>query len=277
MRHAGPRRHYKAAFSASLETGGGPVRSKYEINGVNLRFSEEIARRAIMIRLDTETAKPTEGRVFKHNGEEALRAYIRENRGELVWACLVLIQNWIAKGRPSYSGKVLASFSSWCRVIPEILEAAGIECFNTNRGLLETDDDAKGLPNFFAAEWLATFGTEEVRAGTLEAYAETKPERLTYRCQTTLVELFNHLKDRVDMGLKSNPRTDTLGQRLGTKLSSLKNRIFVVDKREFKLVRRESGEGTLYRLEPKDGEPIARPTPLPPSSEAPSFLPKSHR
>jgi hypothetical protein len=45
-----------------------------------------------------------------------LRAWALENRGDLIWAALVLIQAWIDQGRPP--GKVtLGSYESWARIV----------------------------------------------------------------------------------------------------------------------------------------------------------------
>ena len=78
--------------------------------------------------------------------DDPLAEWVRERRHELVWASLVLLQNWIAVGRPRWTGTRLGSYESWCDVIGGTLAAAGIEGFLANREELyrqadsETDD-----------------------------------------------------------------------------------------------------------------------------------------
>jgi hypothetical protein len=59
-----------------------------------------LARRSVLIRLDANVERPAERKGFRHPN---LLAYARGNRGQLVWACLTLIQAWVAAGRPSGS------------------------------------------------------------------------------------------------------------------------------------------------------------------------------
>ena len=53
------------------------------------------------------------------------------HRGRLIWACLTLVQNWIAGGRqPGRYDK--ASYSAWARTMGGILDAANIKGFLAN-------------------------------------------------------------------------------------------------------------------------------------------------
>ena len=92
----------------------------------NLKLSAEMQRRCVPIRLDTETPDPTTCRSFRHPD---LRAWISENRERLVWACLVLIQNWIAMGQPLWTERSLASFEAYSTKVGGVLAAAGIPGF----------------------------------------------------------------------------------------------------------------------------------------------------
>ncbi len=151
----------------------GPINWIFEINGVGMRFTPDIARRVCLVRLDSEVAKPSEGRTFKHDGEDALIAWIRANRGKLIWAYLVLIQNWIALGRPAYMGEILGSFAAWSKVIGGIFEAAGATSFNTNRHLIDVDSQLGGLDAFMTG-CRDKFGAQWLRVGELKADAESK-------------------------------------------------------------------------------------------------------
>jgi putative DNA primase/helicase len=65
---------------------------------------------------------------FKH----PLPSWAIEHRAELVWAALIMIQNWIACGR--LPGRAtLGSFEDWACSMGGILEAAGIPGFLANQ------------------------------------------------------------------------------------------------------------------------------------------------
>jgi len=94
----------------------------------NGSFSHELMRRFVPIRLDAGLPDPTRGRTFRHQN---LEQWILTNRQKLVWSCHIIIQNWIAKGKPK--GKEnLASFEDWSNVMAGILEAADIYHFMKN-------------------------------------------------------------------------------------------------------------------------------------------------
>ncbi|SDW76731.1 hypothetical protein SAMN05444358_1011704 [Ruegeria halocynthiae] len=74
-----------------------PVTCSHALTGNNPSFSRELSERIGRIRLDARCADPGARNGFRH---PELLAWVSENRGELVWAALVLIQNWIEKGCP---------------------------------------------------------------------------------------------------------------------------------------------------------------------------------
>ena len=116
--------------------------------GNNLSFSQEIARRVIPCRLDLSrhaaglryAEEPWRRTGFRH---PHLLAWAQQNRSQLVWAALTLIQAWIAAGRPVGS-RTLGSFEDWAAVIGGIVEHAiggpGASAFLT--GLEEVYADA---------------------------------------------------------------------------------------------------------------------------------------
>ena len=111
----------------------------------NPKLSFEMARRCIRIRLDPKVDKPWQRSGFKH---PQLTRWIEQNRSNLVWAILTIIQNWIVKG--SKKGiKSIGSFEAWSGVIGGILESANIENFLNNQDELYEEADAVG------SEWRA--------------------------------------------------------------------------------------------------------------------------
>ncbi|PBB23281.1 MULTISPECIES: hypothetical protein [unclassified Mesorhizobium] len=95
----------------------------------NASISDELVRRLLPIRLDARIPEAAlEDRTFS---KPDLSGWVMENRGELVWACLTLIQNWIAKGQhPARQG--FKSYESFAKVMGGILGAAGIRGFMQN-------------------------------------------------------------------------------------------------------------------------------------------------
>ena len=107
----------------------------------NPKFSMEIARRCVRIRLDAKIEQPWKRKAFKHPYPEE---WAKENRGILVRAALVLVQNWVMKGCPQSDNK-LGSFERWSAVIGGILEVNNIRGFLGNLDEIYEHSDKEGL------------------------------------------------------------------------------------------------------------------------------------
>jgi hypothetical protein len=118
-----------------------PVRCTWVATANNPTMSTEIARRFIRIRMDPRVDRPWEREGFKH---QELLAWVDDHRAELVWASLVLVQAWIAAGRPKFSGRPLGSYEQWSRVIGGILEHAEIPGFLGNLSEFYEQADLEG-------------------------------------------------------------------------------------------------------------------------------------
>jgi hypothetical protein len=73
-------------------------------------------RRCVWIRLLPPCERPwtREPNQFRH---PCLIDYVKRHRAKLVWAALTLVQNWLASGKPSFSGRPLGSFEAWSRTV----------------------------------------------------------------------------------------------------------------------------------------------------------------
>jgi putative DNA primase/helicase len=123
--------------------------------GNNPTVSSEIARRTVRIRLDAKTEKPWLRAAEQFKNPNLLR-WAEVNRGALIWAALVLVQNWVYRGRPKPgSGINLGMFEEWSAVVGGILESADIEGFMGNlHELYEcTDDEDPALKRFVRQWW----------------------------------------------------------------------------------------------------------------------------
>jgi hypothetical protein len=120
---------YGARILGQSQTVDVAVRAVWGFTANNFEASREILRRLIFIPLDAGEADP-ENRVpsagWRHKD---LRAWVASNRGELVWACLTLIQNWVAQGATPQDRITRGSYGAWAGVIGGVLDAAGIEGF----------------------------------------------------------------------------------------------------------------------------------------------------
>ncbi len=96
--------------------------------GNNLKWSEELARRIVRIRIVPPMEMPWMRKEFKH---DPLKQWVQENRPRLACACISIIQHWIDSGQPQ-SSKHLGSFEQFVAIMGGILESVGIESFLDN-------------------------------------------------------------------------------------------------------------------------------------------------
>jgi hypothetical protein len=123
------KRFHSARVLGRTETIEVEVRVIWAFAGNNVTMTGELLRRCIPITLDAKSADPTRGRKFKHAD---VCANIAAHRWELVSASIILVQNWIAKGRREYQGQPLASFEEWSRKVGGVLDAAELPGFMAN-------------------------------------------------------------------------------------------------------------------------------------------------
>ncbi len=142
-----------------------PVRCVWTTTGNNPRVSGEIARRSIRIRIDPQCPRPWERTHFKHRN---LRPWVDEHRAELVWASLLLIQAWVAAGRPLCDDKVLGSYETWSAVMGGILAVNHVEGFLSKmEEFYEADDPETAMWAGFLESWWERFGDSKVGVGEL--------------------------------------------------------------------------------------------------------------
>jgi hypothetical protein len=117
-----------------------------------------------------------------------------------VWACLTLIQNWIAAGRPPWSGTPLGSLESWRRTMGGIFDAARMPGFLENlEDFRETSDEESAMWSAFLQRWVETYAGREVTGPELFEIAREVLDLgagTTRAQQTTLGRLLAHQRDR---------------------------------------------------------------------------------
>jgi len=141
-----------------------PIRCVWIATGNNPQFSNEIARRMVRIRLDPLEDQPWLREGFRHPN---LLAWVWQNRGRLVAACLTFGRAWIAAGRPRHQ-KTIGSFEGWAEVMGGILGVAGVPGFLGNlKEMYERADAEGGVWRSFIALWWDRFGTQPVTSADL--------------------------------------------------------------------------------------------------------------
>jgi len=146
-------------------------RTVWLVSGNNLRFSGELARRTIRIRLDAQVEHPNlrSPQSFRHAD---LRGWVRGNRGQLIAAVLTLIRHWKVSGCQPFTTRTLGSFESWTRIVGGVLEAAEIPGFLTDREAFQSSADDLNAPwRAFVEAWAGSYGDRAVTAGELFSIA----------------------------------------------------------------------------------------------------------
>lgn len=145
-----------------------PVECVWIATGNSVQTSREISRRVVQTKLDAKMDQPwrREPEEFKH---KKLLQWVKQNRGQLVWSCLTLIQKWISKGRPQ-GGKSFGKFEEWAQTMSGILEVAEIPGFLENLDDIykDADRETEEWRQFVEVWWDLYGGTEKMVGGLYE-------------------------------------------------------------------------------------------------------------
>ena len=128
-----------------------PVRAVFVASGNNPTLSPETLRRTVRCRLDAHMEHPADRTAFRHPD---LRGWVRDNRGDLVWAAVTIVQAWIAAGRPD-GAATLGGFESWAKTLGGILDVARVPGFLANLAAFREAADSEGaaIRGFLDAWW----------------------------------------------------------------------------------------------------------------------------
>jgi hypothetical protein len=184
-----------------------PQRCVWIATANNPVLSQEIVRRTVRIRLDAKSDRPWLNRKFKYPN---LREWVAMHRADLVHACLVLIQAWIAAGKPVGNlnvGNLIGSFESWAMLMGGILKIAGIDGFLSNLNDFYEESDAEGAGwRAFVTAWFAKFDSSPVGV-------------------SSLYELISSSQEPIEIGLGEGSE-QSRKIRLGKRLTQMRERVF---------------------------------------------------
>jgi putative DNA primase/helicase len=143
-----------------------PVRALFIGTGNNVAVSDEIARRTVHIRLDAKVDRPDLRTDFKYPD---LRAWLRPQRKDLVWAVLTIAQAWLVRGRPAPSDRpTMGRFEEWVQVMSGLLAMLGVRGLLANHEAFYTQATSEVTAwGDFVAEWWARFADRPVTVGDL--------------------------------------------------------------------------------------------------------------
>ncbi len=202
-----------------------PVTCSHLITGNNPRWSTELAARMGLIRIDARCAEPGKRTGFRHAD---LPGWVRSNRGKLIWALLVLIQNWIEKGKPAPVNTIhWGSYDAYVKVVGGIISAAAPNwsTWQTNRDQITADADSGEFDPFIQLfdAWLSDTSKDRRDGSALrkKMYVSDTPthEGIASIAKSHRISLQRVKRDSADP-YDYNPTS------LGTMLGSLKDRFF---------------------------------------------------
>lgn len=200
---------YKARMLGKSQSIEAEVRAVWVLCGNNVRLSQELIRRLVMVDLDARMANPEKRSGWRHAD---IRGWVGQNRGKLVWACLTLIQNWVAKGMKPEPSAILNSYENWSRVMGGILRDAGLGGFLANREELRerASDGGEDDITLFLDAWWERYIDKPV----LMRSADQKEESLIQMAIEQDLQLPIRLKRSVDDEPTYDPKM--FGKFLGT-------------------------------------------------------------
>lgn len=216
------------------------VRAVWVLCGNNVRMSTELVRRLVMVDLDANMANPEKRSGWRH---KLLPKWVKEHRGQLVWACLTLVQNWVANGMNRDESVILNSYENWSGVMGGILNEAGLGGFLANRNELKerASDGGEDDITLFLDAWWEQYVTKPV----LMRSPEPKDEDLIKMAIAQDLQLPIRMKKTADDDLSYDPRAFT------TFLSTYSGRVMpLTDGTEVKVVKgKRSKNGYFWNLE----------------------------
>ncbi|OPY57593.1 MAG: hypothetical protein A4E49_00020 [Methanosaeta sp. PtaU1.Bin112] len=143
-----------------------PQTATWFVTGNNIQLAGDIARRSYWIRLNAGVAQPWLREGFKHHD---LKAWVHENRADLLTCLFVMVKAWILAGSVKWAGTKLGSFEEWSSTIGGILHFAGIEGFLGNAtNLYDSADQDVAQWDIFLAIWQSLERNDAITAAQLK-------------------------------------------------------------------------------------------------------------
>lgn len=112
------------------------------ITGNNINVTGDLARRTLRARIDAGVPHPERRTNFAIPDFES---WVRDNRGGLLWALLVLIRHWFRQGRPDGEPRGADVYNRWANTVDGILRAAGAKKGKFDDSVLVKSSDSEEM------------------------------------------------------------------------------------------------------------------------------------
>jgi hypothetical protein len=116
----------------------GPLYMTWYATGNNVIIAADTARRACHIRLESPEEHPEKRQDFQHPD---LRAWVGENRGQLLAAALTILRGYCVAGRPDLGLPAWGSFEGWSALVRNAVVWVGLADPGETRLLLQKQSD----------------------------------------------------------------------------------------------------------------------------------------
>lgn len=165
--------------------------------GNNFQIGGDLARRAVLVELESEHAAPAERDDFKH---EDVVEYVRENRARILEAVFTIAAAWIRKGCPvPDNAPRMGSFEGWSAMLAGLLDTAGVEGFLENRHRLRGHDADAEEMHLLLTRAHEAFAERPFSARDLAGVLapDEVPTRVGRATESTLPKALGHLLTRI--------------------------------------------------------------------------------
>lgn len=143
-----------------------PQTAAWFVTGNNIQLAGDIARRSYWIRLNAGIAQPWLREGFRHPD---IKAWVRENRADLLTCLMVMVRAWIVAGSEKWTGTKIGSFEEWSATIGGILHFASIDGFLDNAtDLYDSADQDVSQWDIFLGIWQSLERNDAITAAQLK-------------------------------------------------------------------------------------------------------------
>ncbi len=116
------------------------IRTVFAVNGNNLRFVADTARRVLPIRMMTDRENPADRNDWKH---AEITEWALKNRPSFVADALTMLKAYIVAGKPLQPGGEWGSYGDWSRVIRGSIVWAGLADPMATRHSVSSSDNSR--------------------------------------------------------------------------------------------------------------------------------------
>jgi hypothetical protein len=138
-----------------------PALTVWTCTGNNLTFTDDMGRRVLPIRLESELENPESRSDFKI---PSLLSWVKQHRAELVAAVLTMWRAWFVAGRPHSEDLTLwGSFEEWSALLLPIISWLDLPSPMSTHEALTKNDSSKGTIYSFLAELANALQREKLK------------------------------------------------------------------------------------------------------------------